>query len=118
VIVDPDIQKLIDTFADAAHKHHRETLEGTAKKVNVQAKRITHTFHQIIVKGEVARKALLQLTKSEDIAVAKMAAVFSLKYATEEATVVLRGIAQRPDLLGFEAKQALKRWEEGTWQLE
>lgn len=118
MIPELEIQQLITKYAVAAHKHQEAIMEGNSRKANRQAKQIAETFQKIITTGELARKALLQLTQSEDEAVAVMAATFSLKYATGEAIAVLRRVAKRPDLLGFRSEQAIKRWEEGTWRLE
>ena len=118
MIAESNIQKLVDVFADATHKHHEALMEGNSRKANKQAKRVADTFQAIITTGDMARQALLQLTKSEDMAVASTAATFSLKYATDESIAVLKRVAQRTDLLGFRAEQALKRWEEGSWHLE
>lgn len=113
-----EIQQMITKFAVASYKHQEAIMEGNSRKANRHAKQIAETFQKIVTTGELARKALLQLTQSEDDAVAAMAATFSLKYATDEAIAVLKRIAKRPDLLGFRSEQAIKRWEEGTWQLE
>lgn len=118
MISESDISRLVAMFAEAAHNHHEALMEGNSEKANKQAKRVADVFQAIVANGDVARQALLQLTKSDDKAVASSAATFSLKYATGEAVAVLKQIAQRTDLLGFRAEQALKRWEEGTWQLE
>lgn len=112
------IQKIVAMFADATRKHYEATMRGDWRQTNKHAKRIATAFRSITETGEEARNALLQLAQSDDDVVASMAAAFSLKYATEEAKLTLRRIAKRNDLLGFEAEQALQRWEEGTWQLE
>ncbi|WP_338080562.1 DUF2019 domain-containing protein [Corallococcus exiguus] len=46
------------------------------------------------------------------------AASFLLRYRTAEAKAVLDEVAQRKGFFAFEAGQALKRWEEGTWALD
>lgn len=112
------IHQLIDTFAEETRKHYDTTMKGDWKQTNKHAKRISSTFLAITEIGEEARNALLQLAKGEDEIVASMAATYSLKYATDEAKLVLNRIARRSDLLGFKAAQALQRWQEGAWQLE
>ena len=91
------IQKLVNTFADAARNHHDALMEGDSKKANKQAKRVAEAFRTITTNGDKARQALLQLTKSADMAVALTAATFSLKYATAESITVLKRLAQRTD---------------------
>jgi len=47
-----------------------------------------------------------------------MAAVFLLRYKTADALAVLRELSKKRGIIGFEASEAIKRWEEGTWQLD
>lgn len=47
-----------------------------------------------------------------------MAATFLLRHRTVEAVAVLQEAASGDGLLPFEARQTLKRWEEGAWQLD
>jgi hypothetical protein len=112
------IQKLIATFAEEARKHYDATMRGDWRQTNQHAKRIAVTFHAVTDVGNNARDALLRLTEDQDDAVASMAALYSLKYATSKALAALSRISKRSDLLGFEAQQAIQRWHEGTWQLE
>ena len=112
------IDRLIADFVKAAKKHHEATMQGYWPETNKQAKRISKTFRDLVEIGESARQALLALVDSDDLAVASAAAVFSLKYDTERSQVALRRIAKEPGIIGFGAEQALKRWEEGAWQLE
>jgi hypothetical protein len=46
------------------------------------------------------------------------AAALLLRYRTAEAKAVLEEAAKGKGLVPFEASQALKRWEEGTWALD
>jgi hypothetical protein len=118
VTSDASIQRLVARFAEAARNHYDATLQGDWRKANKNAKRIADIFHSLVATGEEGKQALLELTNGKDLAVASMAATFSLKYATTQATAVLERIAIQPDLLGFKAQQSLKRWQEGSWQLE
>lgn len=47
-----------------------------------------------------------------------MAAAFLLRYRTTEALHVLREAAKGSGLIAFEASEAIKRWEERTWELD
>nr|WP_255428434.1 DUF2019 domain-containing protein [Corallococcus sp. AB038B] len=64
------------------------------------------------------RDALLVLLKHERMDVRVMAAAHLLRYRTAEAKAVLEEAAKGKGLVPFEAGQALKRWEEGTWALD
>jgi hypothetical protein len=46
------------------------------------------------------------------------AAACLLLHRTEEAKAALEEAAKGKGLVPFEAQQALKRWEEGTWALD
>ncbi len=114
-----DIDQLIADFVKTAKKSHEATLSGDSRKVNIQAKRIHHVFKKISMIGNSAREALLKQVDNDDDAVASLAATYSLKYNTEKAKAALKRISENnTGILGFGAEQALKRWQEGTWQLE
>jgi hypothetical protein len=116
--MNPSVASLIDDFVDAAKMHYAFTMIGDYTNVNVQAKRMDQVFHKIIQIGKEAREALLAQVDNEEPAISLAAATFSLKYDSERAKRALEQIANRPGLIGFGAKQALRRWEEGTWNLE
>ncbi len=113
-----DYKKLVEQFAEAAEKSFEAILKGDWRENNKWVKRQVKAFQQITEIGEVAREELLTLLEHENLAIAKSAAAFSLKYATEKSKTTLARISQEPGILGFEAQQALQRWEEGSWQLE
>ena len=117
-MVDEGIDKLIEDFSAAARKHYEATMQGRWQETNRQARNISRAFHKIIEAGDRARQALLAQMYNDDLAVAKTAAVFSLKYDTERSLEVLQRIAKVPGIIGFGAEQAILRWEEGEWQLE
>jgi hypothetical protein len=111
-------EDLITRFVAIAKKHHESTLQGNWREVNKHAKSIKELFGEIVAIGEEARRALLEQIDHDDPSVASMAAVYSLKYNTESSLAALRRIAREPGVVGFGAKQAIMRWEEGEWQLE
>ena len=47
-----------------------------------------------------------------------MAAAYLLRHSGDAARVVLEAAARDKGLVAFGAAQALKRWEEGTWDLD
>ena len=112
------IDRLISVFADAAEQHYSAMMQGDWRETNKQAKRIARAFREITAIGESARRELLALADNEDLAVASMAAAYSLKFDTERAKTALQRIAMEPGMIGFRAEQALQRWDEGAWQLE
>lgn len=58
------------------------------------------------------------LLKHERMDVRVMAAAHLLRYRTAEARAVLEEAARGQGLVPFEASEALKRWDEGTWSLD
>ena len=114
---DDKIQELIDKFIQAAKKHQDSSLANW-RMANLEAKKLQQIFLELIVGGQMAREALLKLVDSEESGVSLMAAVYSLKYNPEKSLKTLKTLEKRPGFIGFQAEQAIKRWEEGSWQLE
>ncbi len=115
---DKQIQRLLVNFAEASRIHYDALMAGNSRTANVQAKKINKSFLELTNLGVDARNALLNLVDTETLPIAAMAAVFSLKFSPERALATLQKIAKEPGLIGFEARQAIKRWTEGSWQLE
>lgn len=113
----PHISQLIEAFIDAAIKHQTFSVSDW-KKANKEAKKIQKAFLEISALGQPGREALLDLVNSEEHSVSLMAAVYSLKYNIEKSMKALRNLTNEPGLIGFQAEQAIKRWEEGTWDIE
>ncbi len=112
------VERLIARFARAAAHHHAALEEMDEEEANRQAFLLGRLFAGIAAHGADGRASLLRLLTSDRPAVAGMAAVYSLRFATEEALQVLRRIAEEPGLLGYRASVAIERWERGEWELE
>lgn len=108
----------VSSFADAAKKHYEYTIEGDARKINRQAKRLRDSFRKIQDLGDEARDLLLVEMDNSDYSIAVNAAAYSLKYSTIRAQDVLVALSKTPGIVGFQAEQVLERWKEGNWQLE
>jgi hypothetical protein len=117
-MIQKQTDRLITDFVEATKKHYEATMAGNWRETNKQAKRIRKAFQGIKSAGENARQALLAQTENQDLAVASMAAAYSLKYSTKQAQTILQHIAEEPGIIGFGAQQALQRWEEGDWHLD
>ena len=113
-----NINSLIQSFILSTIAHHDATLNGDWRGANKSARKRHKIFLQIVEAGDTAREALLAQTKNDNIHIALIAAVYSLKYNPEQSLETLHWLADKPGLLGFEAEQAIKRWEEGSWRLE
>ena len=114
---DSKIQELLDKFIQAAKKHQDSSLVDW-RTANAEAKKLQQVFLELTHGGQVAREALLRLVDSEECAVSLMAAVYSLKYNPVKSLAALKKLEKQPGFIGFQAEQAIKRWEEGSWQLE
>jgi hypothetical protein len=109
---------LIDKFSSSTNAHHEAISKGDWRTANKHAKQINKVFLEIVKIGEEARNALLTLTDDDNVAIAAMAAVYSLKYDTDKSLATLRCIAKESGLIGFEAEQAIQRWVNGEWHIE
>ena len=65
-----------------------------------------------------AREALVEMAERGEDAASLMAAVYSLKYDPDRSLRVLARFSVHPGVAGFQARQAVKRWKSGEWQLE
>jgi hypothetical protein len=114
---DERIPQLVESFINAAIKHQVLSLKDW-KTANREAKELQRIFLELKSIGRPGREALLALVKSEKPSVALMASVYSLKYDTKKSMKTLKSLAKEADFIGFQAEQAIKRWEEGTWNIE
>lgn len=112
------IKSLIDSFSRAAKNQYLASINGDWKTANKEISTLRQVFNKICKINEPARKKLLTLTESDDLAVASMAAFYSLKYDPDKSISILKKIAEEPGLIGFQATQAIQRWNEGKWDLE
>lgn len=113
-----NIGELVERFTAAARKHFTASLAGDWRSANREAKVIRKIANHIFDLGEDARKALLAQTDNEDLYVSTLAAAYSLKFSPDKCLAILTKISKEPGLIGFEAKQALLRWEQGEWMLD
>jgi hypothetical protein len=116
-MTEDQIDELIADFVMASKKQHEATMQGRWQEGNKYVRSISRSFRKIVQRGESAREALLAQIDNADLAVASMAAAYSLKYDTERSLAALQRIAKEPGIIGFSAKQTLMRWEEGDWHL-
>lgn len=110
--------KLAEKFAHHTSEQTDAIFRGDARTGNKHAKQRIATFKKLITHGNAGRDALASLLTHPRMDVRGMAAVYLLRYRTAEAKAVLLEIAQGEGLAAFEAGEALKRWEEGTWSLD
>ena len=109
--------KLAEQFAHHTAEQTDAIFRGDARIGNRHAKQRIATFKKLRAHGNAGRDALAMLLTHPRMDVRGMAAVYLLRYQPAEAKAVLLEIAKGEGLAAFEASEALKRWEEGTWAL-
>ena len=114
----PDPALLVAQFADDVAQQTDAIWRGDHKTGNKHAKRYIATFAKLRALGDVGRDALCVLLAHDRPDVRVMAAAYLLRHRTSEALEVLQQAAKGSGLVAFEASQAMKRWEEGTWGLD
>lgn len=113
------IEKLVATFAQNVIKQNSCIKEGNPFEGNRAAKKYIKAFKDLTDQyGDEGREALAGLLRDSDEGVKAMTAAFLLRYKPEEAKTVLSDVAAGKGFIAFGAGESLKRWEEGTWQLD
>ena len=112
------VEDLVREFADNVIAQTECIARGDAKSGNRHAKRSIRAFAKLRALGDAGRDALVPLLKDKSADVRTAAAVYLLRYRTDEARAVLEAEARGKGLIAFEASEALKRWDEGTWSLD
>jgi len=95
-----------------------DVLWRDGKSGNQYARRYIDAWERLRAMGDVGRDALSVLFDHPRPDVRISAAACLLRHRTEEALAVLWKEAAGEGLVSFEAQQCIKRWEEGTWQLD
>lgn len=113
-----DSTALVAKFAQDVAQQTDAIWRGDHRTGNKHAKRYIATFEKLREMGDIGREALAVLLVHERPDVRVMAAAYLLRYRTADAMEVLRDAAKGSGLIAFEASQAMKRWEEGTWALD
>ncbi|MBL8991622.1 MAG: hypothetical protein JNJ48_08600 [Phycisphaerae bacterium] len=91
---------------------------GDIRIGNVLARRRASLFRKLRAAGDRGREALVPFFKHEQADVRVEVAAWLLRYRTADALEILRRESKGEGLVSFEAAQAIKRWEEGTWRLD
>jgi hypothetical protein len=112
------LDRLVESFAHHTSAQTDAIMRGDAKAGNKHAKQRIAAFKKLREHGNAGRDALAVLLTHPNMDVRTMAATYLLRYRTAEAKAVLKEAARGQGLIAFEAGEALKRWEEGTWALD
>ena len=113
-----EIDQYVERFANAVMAQNSAISVGNHRAGNIQAGRYAAMFNKLCEYGDKGKDRLATLFDHSDVGVREMAAVFLLRHRTDEALSILREIADGEGLVAFGASEAIKRWEEGSWNLE
>lgn len=113
-----ELDKIVAEFAEHTIAQTDAIFRGDAKTGNKHARKRIAAFKKLRAQGDAGRDALLVLFTHPRMDVRVKAAAYLLRHRTKEAKAVLREVAKGEGLAAFGASEALKRWQEGTWQLD
>jgi len=114
-----ELESILEEFArNVAAQTDAIMLGDRSKKGDKEAKRYIAAYKKLRGHGEAGWDALAQLLTHPRMDVRVYAAGFLLGNRPEQALPVLRDAAKGEGLIPFEASQALKYWDEGTWSLD
>ncbi|MBN1208890.1 MAG: DUF2019 domain-containing protein [Myxococcaceae bacterium] len=113
-----DLEELVEQFAQHVQAETDAGWRGDAQAANRHADEYIAVFDKLRAHGDAGRDALAVLLKHPRMDVRVTAAVFLLRHRNAEAKAVLEEAAKGKGMVPFEAQEALKRWEEGTWALD
>jgi hypothetical protein len=113
-----DLQGLVAEFARHVQAETEAAWRGDSKTANKHVDKCLAVFDKLRAHGDAGRNALAVLFTHPRMDVRVSAAALLLRHRTAEAKAVLEEAAKGTGLVPFEASQALKRWEEGTWALD
>ena len=113
-----EMDKLVAEFAEGVLRQTSAIDIGNHRAGNRWARRYLATFDALCALGDKGKDRLSTLFNHPNTRVREVAAVFLLKHRTEEALAILREVAKGHGLAALGASEAIKRWEEGSWNLE
>ncbi len=114
------LEELVREFAFSVVAQREAMAKGKPRRGNRFADRRAEAFDKLVsVYGDHGREALKTLLRHGDPETRGMAAVYLLRYCTDEALPVLEELVQKEKgLIALKGAEAIKRWEEGDWHLD
>ena len=113
-----ELEKFVEEFAEHVAAQTESIHRGDAKTGNKHANRYIAALMKLRSAGDAGRDALAVLLKHPRADVRVKVAAFLLRYRTAEAKAVLEAAANGNGLSSLGAMMTLKRWEDGTWNLD
>jgi hypothetical protein len=112
-------EELINGFIEATKKSHQHTLDGNWRKGNAEIKKINEIVSKLKASGESAMNLLLDLTSSDDLHVALMAAVYCMRFSTKKCLSTLTHLATLDvPHISSSAKYSIINWTNGEWGID
>lgn len=112
------MDELVTTFADAVAQQQAAIRRGDVEASAQCAREYGSAFQALRALGDDGRRALGTLFEDPRWIVRITAAACLLRFDTPRATALLRREAAGRGPAAFHAKQALARWNDGTWNLD
>ena len=111
------IERMARAFRECIIEQNESLKRG--EHGNKYARKRGKIFKQLIEKyGDAGREALVPFLEDERSDVKVGVAVWLLRYKHKKAMQVLKDVSKTSGMSGFEAGEAIKRWNEGAWQLD
>jgi hypothetical protein len=112
-----EILEMIEEFSQRAINHHKFGLEGDYKRGNAEVKKINKVYKTIKIQGGM--EELLKLVDSNVPEVASLAATYCMRYDSEKCIAKLKELSMEEiPLISFEAKHAIRNWNNGEWYID
>ena len=112
------VESLVLEFSRNVMAQTDALMRGDSTAGNRHAKRYIKAFLSLRSLGDRGRDAHVPLMYDGRDDVRVLAAAHLLRYRHEEARAVLEELAKPGSRVAFSASETLKRWAEGTWQLD
>jgi len=113
-----NLEAFVEEFADGVEGQAKAVLTSDVQKGTECAHRYMAAVRSLQRLGNEGRDALATLLNDRRSEVRVQAASYLLKYSGEQARLVLEREASGRGFTAFTALQVLKRWNEGTWNLD
>lgn len=110
------IDKLVNVFISGVIQQTESLKNG--ENGNEFAKKYIKAFRELKKIGDAGREALVPFLLHERDDVRGTIAAYLLRYKHSEAMNVLQELSKKPGFDGFAARETIKRWNEGVWELD
>ena len=112
------LHDLVEGFATASIGQDEAIIAGSVRDSIKYGKATVRFLNQLLKHGDTGRDALKLLLSHPHPSARVKAAACLLRYDTRSAMGVLEEAAQFDGLVGFSAREAIARWQEGDWSLD